>query len=1336
MADNQTGGVEANVDLKTDGVEKGVDEVNSMVTSLVKNIIQMAASLRGLFDNLVPKRPVKVEAPEIEQPEQPDLQSQEEELIASAAAAKEEAAALKDAQRTADSLTITLSRVDAASEQGFRNYGQVLRFSSSVKQAEVDLEAANTQLRELAELKIPTTEYQELTDEIEKVDARIVQLTANRDEMRRTGLSGRLDEYEELGTQLDIAKKRMQSLVAEREKLENADLAFVDQTQTEQYQQLDNAIQQAQNSLERNRGLINEQSIAQARLNVVTAQEAVAAAQTTREREKAMQQLTMAQNELAYIAQKNVTPKPDPEAVTNWEAFRARLKSVGQTMVSAIGSGANKAFGALKSGLKKAVGWLKNLRSHTRSASSGMSGLARTLTSMRTMLTSRLKRTFISQIINTAKESIGALAQFDSAVDRAISGMKNGLKGVGANLAVSLGSVLQTIAPIITAALDAVSTALTRVNTLIAALRGAKTVTVAKKQTDSYAASLNGAAGSAGKAAAAQKKLNAQLTSYDELHKLSDNSDSGAEAATNGADMFENVPVDNLLKEIPTGVQDAIQQIKEAVKNGDWRGVGSLIADGLNGIVKTLTGYIPRIKRKAAEVASAIAEGINGFTSRFNFENAGILIGNSLGVIVSTLNAFITGTDWGALGAGLAAGINGIFNGINWAEVGQTVAAGFNGLFDFIYSAITTADWPGYGAALGDAVSNFITTTDWGKAGASLGEAVKGLLGLLTGFIENTDWWAVGEAVWDAIAGIDWGGVAEALFEGIGAAVVGAAMLLSGLAGKIVSAIKNAIITEAKSLGWDLEGASIIEGLLKGIVAALVGIGRWIIDHIFKPIWNGIKKAFGIASPAKEMQPLGGFIIEGLLNGIVAGVGAILEFFKNLLGRIWDTITGAIESVAGAVRSVWDGIKGVFTGAAEAVKTGWNAIAGFFAGIWNGIKAAFTGVAEFFGGIFGGAADAVQTAWNAIGEFFTGIWTGITAVFDGAVEFFSGIFSGAADAVLSAWSAVTGFFADVWDGIAGAFDEVVDFFGDIFTGAWNGITTAWSTVGEFFSGIWSGIQQVFRSTVSWFITKFQGARDAVERIWNGIKNFFSTVWGWIQQPFIDAATWFYDKFVDVVEAIKAPFTGLIGWFQDLWEQIKEVFSFGTINSKIQDFAGQYNVQYGPPLPQMAGGGVLKRGQVGILEGNGTEAVVPLENNRKWIAATAAAMKASLKAEGMLGAGSQTTAVTRGINAIAEKLGTIATQFNRPVAMPAPAIGTVIPPRTMISDQAVQTSGKGDDGIAQKLNTLIELLTAQQSRDNTINISVPVELDQRQIGNAVARYSLSRGRSMNGNGGLR
>jgi hypothetical protein len=36
------------------------------------------------------------------------------------------------------------------------------------------------------------------------------------------------------------------------------------------------------------------------------------------------------------------------------------------------------------------------------------------------------------------------------------------------------------------------------------------------------------------------------------------------------------------------------------------------------------------------------------------------------------------------------------------------------------------------------------------------------------------------------------------------------------------------------------------------------------------------------------------------------------------------------------------------------------------------------------------------------------------------------------------------------------------------------------------------------------------------------------------------------------------------------------------------------------LPRLARGGVLKRGQLGLLEGSGAEAVVPLENNTKWL----------------------------------------------------------------------------------------------------------------------------------------
>ena len=48
------------------------------------------------------------------------------------------------------------------------------------------------------------------------------------------------------------------------------------------------------------------------------------------------------------------------------------------------------------------------------------------------------------------------------------------------------------------------------------------------------------------------------------------------------------------------------------------------------------------------------------------------------------------------------------------------------------------------------------------------------------------------------------------------------------------------------------------------------------------------------------------------------------------------------------------------------------------------------------------------------------------------------------------------------------------------------------------------------------------------------------------------------------------------------------------------------------LPKLARGGVLKRGEVGLLEGTGAEAVVPLENNAAWIGAVADDMRREMK----------------------------------------------------------------------------------------------------------------------------
>lgn len=48
------------------------------------------------------------------------------------------------------------------------------------------------------------------------------------------------------------------------------------------------------------------------------------------------------------------------------------------------------------------------------------------------------------------------------------------------------------------------------------------------------------------------------------------------------------------------------------------------------------------------------------------------------------------------------------------------------------------------------------------------------------------------------------------------------------------------------------------------------------------------------------------------------------------------------------------------------------------------------------------------------------------------------------------------------------------------------------------------------------------------------------------------------------------------------------------------------------MPRLYKGGVLEKGQVGLLEGSGAEAIVPLEKNKHWIRAVANEMKDQIK----------------------------------------------------------------------------------------------------------------------------
>lgn len=123
-------------------------------------------------------------------------------------------------------------------------------------------------------------------------------------------------------------------------------------------------------------------------------------------------------------------------------------------------------------------------------------------------------------------------------------------------------------------------------------------------------------------------------------------------------------------------------------------------------------------------------------------------------------------------------------------------------------------------------------------------------------------------------------------------------------------------------------------------------------------------------------------------------------------------------------------------------------------------------------------------------------------------------------------------------------------------------------------GVFSGLIQFIKGV---FTGDWKGA-------WEGVKKIFSSIWEGIKTVFKAPINWIIDginSFIRGVNKIKIP----------NWVPI-----VGGSGFSIRE------------IPRLAAGGVLEKGQTGFLEGNGAEAVVPLENNRKWIHSVAKDMQ--------------------------------------------------------------------------------------------------------------------------------
>ena len=392
-----------------------------------------------------------------------------------------------------------------------------------------------------------------------------------------------------------------------------------------------------------------------------------------------------------------------------------------------------------------------------KSAASAISGLGRKISGIASALKRivfyRMIRTVIKEITQAFREGINNFYQWSKAMggtfadsmDRAASSLKYLKNSIGAAVA----PLINAFIPVLEAVVERVVAALNLLNQFIAKLTGAETWARATYIASEYGDAVGTAAGNT-------KKLLDYTLGFDELNVFSDHQGSGGggggSSAGDYSDMFEDVST------FDDEITNLVDKIKIAINEGDWEGIGSLIAEKFNSIFDPES--MGNLGKKIGGWINAGVKAAKGFITNVNFK----AIGQS---VASFLNGALNDIDFNDIGTIVSGGITGILDSIggfieelDWGQLANKIGGFFTGLFDGLSKWIKDVDWKNAGRTLTQNIGNFIKNIPWEDLANSLGnfaiEMFKGGFSFLEG---------VGEGFWDLI-GIDPGEVGDALFGG------------------------------------------------------------------------------------------------------------------------------------------------------------------------------------------------------------------------------------------------------------------------------------------------------------------------------------------------------------------------------------------------------------------------------------------------------------------------------------------------------------------------------------------------------------------------------------------
>lgn len=623
---------------------------------------------------------------------------------------------------------------DLLNRQDRMNFMGVDRASSSFRSLSYDIEntrdlltgqledaIANIEdnMARIAESTVPTEEYSDLQRNIERVGRELERLYGRREIMEELGVNEQSQSWRRLVFQIETAERYYNRFERAAQAMESRGEAFTPGVDTQGYREAEDLLDDYRNRLEE-------------------AQDA--------------------QND--YI---------DQSGLQYSDLFKRILRTSGNTaklFTKNFGNAIKNSFKTAGNVVSSLIGKFKSLSKESISLKKSAEAMTKKLTSLFTQLALRVKELLISQLFSDMKENFGEIAKISPEFNTAISSMIDSIKALGAQIIAIIEPAVNALAPAVVGVIDMFANAADTVAQFIARLSGSDTYIKASKGQSDYAKSLDKTTASTNKATKANNALKNSVLGFDQLNKLSDNTDA---IGIDTASLEEAETKASLLNTIADNIRDAFA-------SGDFFKMG----ESLSRVVHKAFSWLNKTvgwannSKKFTSALHNIIDTVNGFATGINSPKIGRVIGNVVNTIFNSLKILTDpkeGIDFSKIGSNFGETIISAFHEINWNSVGAAIAQTFQGGVDMINGMLTatvidsvTGEELSLGETIGRSLnrsfSGAINSIDPGAWGNLFANIVNNVTGMITSMFDDASniiklAESIGESINSAIENID-----------------------------------------------------------------------------------------------------------------------------------------------------------------------------------------------------------------------------------------------------------------------------------------------------------------------------------------------------------------------------------------------------------------------------------------------------------------------------------------------------------------------------------------------------------------------------------------------------